>query len=124
MTKVSQAFGCVTGVGMTLLAPAVYILSVYQAYQSGGNWLIIAIPVFGQIFWFGVRWKFFGFLNSYTYLCLVFAVLGIAFTVFNDAYMAQRKITPEEEAERDAFLAANQDRIQEIAAKVKAEQSK
>jgi hypothetical protein len=122
MTKTSQTFGCVVGIGMMVLAPAVYGLSIYQAYQSGGSWGIIAIPIVGQLIWFGVRWSHFGFLNSYTYVFLAFGLFGIVFSIFNDAYMAQRQPTPEEIAERDAFFAANKDRMQEIVAKVKAEQ--
>jgi|GEM_PF-3192064 len=84
-------FGCLVGMAMMVSAVAVYIVSVYQAYDSGGKWGYVAIPLLGQMFWFIVRWKFFGFFNSYTYLCLAFLISGICFQIMNDAWLAKRR---------------------------------
>ena len=109
---------------MMASAGAVYVVSVYQAYQSGGNWLVVAIPLFGQIVWFVVRWHFFGLLNNYTYICLAFIVFGTWFNILNEAWQSKRSPTPEEQAERNAFPAEHWDDIERIAADVKARESR
>ena len=56
-----------------------YILSIGQAYSVSLIWaLVAAIPIFGQLIWFGVRWQSVGLFNVNTYLLvIVFLLYGI-----------------------------------------------